>query len=107
MEVRWDIRRGNENYRLATFDWSCAWHHHRLAFIEDEAQPMGGILRVYVEACAAVGMERVDQLVWSEIEVARCQGKISEDVAECVWHGWYSSGEEKMMFLMEQVESPV
>jgi hypothetical protein len=107
MEVNYDLCCGDMEYRLAVFDWNCASNYNRFAFVEDNAQPIGGVLRVYVEPCAAIGMDKVDQLVLFEIELAKGRGTISEDVAECVWQGWRSDGEEKMEYIMEMGESPV
>ncbi|SMR44360.1 unnamed protein product [Zymoseptoria tritici ST99CH_1A5] len=106
-EVRYDLCHNGTEYRVATFDWNCATPHQRLAFIEDQAQPLGGVLRVHLETCAVIGMNMVHQMVAFEIALARNDGRISGDVAECLWEGWLADGEEKMVVCMEPGESPV
>lgn len=41
-------------------------------------------------------MERLDQIVWFEIDVARRNGFISERLAGLFWSQWCGSGEEMM-----------
>ena len=67
---------------------------------------MCGTIRVCVHEWLPLGldMERLDQIVWFEIDVARRNGFISERLASLFWSQWCGSGEEMMDCSLAQWE---
>ena len=66
----------------------------------DQGQGYTGNIRVCVENCVAsgLGMERMDELVGVEIEVAVRRGLISRELGQEFWSAWCGSGQERMGF---------
>jgi len=59
-------------------------------------------MRVHVDIAGILGMQVVNGIVFAELSAAVSRDFITRDLAEDIWDRWCGSGEERMVYEMEE-----